>query len=910
MIFNAALIALGLIVAVAGLALGKWSRNRIYPTVILGIGVAFLFVGLWLFSGNYARNKQRAEYIYLSMRCLENRDTAGAVYHLGKTNATETCAAAVARSALENYRSNRMIARINRDIARSKAESGPLRRPAEEMLVSHLDAYLKAEETDGEEFVALIQELIQFLGIRSSRQAVLDEYVQSSGLSSDVITRMGLSETEQSRLQISAALQRGNYIEAVREAAALVERDGSDKNRLLLAETVAECAYGGQNVLPDDIFSRPDENGSPSARRERERLEREYETISKEAQVLEDASDLLSSVELEKKLALTERAGRLKKRANHLFVYRGFNAIANIRTVEAGITRARLRFSLQEYDKAVAELLNIKRDVLAMLLDTQAVRERLENLELDSGALFYDSVEFQDALVRLLTTPYPDLRYLSQAPLTTDFTRYLVSAQKTYGQELFLTRVDASEYPAVTVRVSGRKDFLQKIMEGGRGVTVQDSGRTVRYTVRNAQSAGTNISVVVDRSGSMASGSDPGYSSQSATRLENLKAALDEFIHNMADGNRMALVAFSDTAEKLVELTADKGELLSKSNGMEAYGGTNVTQGIRAGTDSLRNAGGEKVMLLMTDGEFSIDYAAVQEAAEAHIVIDTIGFGSANQEALENIAQMTGGQHIQADSSSELSNVYASLQRIIGNTLELTYQVEIPEASEAETPGYVFIKTEGSPGIRAEYAPSNLSERARLDICSPALLDVRLLDGSRDISLTFGGEHLSQVREILVGGRRGTIVSQTDNRLDITVPVASVDGWLDVETLLTDGTGQIFRHLIAAGVPERCPDIRLGCLTISSAQNLPLSGGAFLLGGEQILLAQTGGVPRRFSVWGFMEVPGADNLSSATVRGWGEMTLAESGGDVPSVLTGAWELRCAPENFQLKKLALSGEEAG
>ena len=152
-------------------------------------------------------------------------------------------------------------------------------------------------------------------------------------------------------------------------------------------------------------------------------------------------------------------------------------------------------------------------------------------LYVEGDALFYESLEYQDALVRLLTIPCSDLRYIAQTPLTTDFMRYLVSARKVYGQELFLTRVDVSGYPAVTVRVSGREDLLQKILEGGKGAVVQDSGRTVSYTAKQIQTENTSISVVVDRSGSMSWAGDAGYAGQSATRLENLKAALDEFIH-------------------------------------------------------------------------------------------------------------------------------------------------------------------------------------------------------------------------------------------------------------------------------------------------------------------------------------------------------------------------------------------
>ena len=330
-----------------------------------------------------------------------------------------------------------------------------------------------------------------------------------------------------------------------------------------------------------------------------------------------------------RKLALAERSAELKRKADDLFAYRAFNAIENIHTVEAGIMRARLYFALRDSDKAVSALLDIRRDMIAMLLDSQSIKDQLQIVEeaYRSDALFYDSLEFQDALIQLLTSPYPDLLYLSRTPLTVDFTRYIISEQKTYGEELFLTKLDISKYPTVTLTLSGREELLQQIIDGQEGVTIHDSGRQVSYTARAVEDAAASICVVVDRSGSMGSAGDPGYSSTPSTRIENLKSALDEFVHNMSANTLVSLVAFSNMAEELVGLTSDQGELLSKVAELSPTGGTDVNAGIREGVSSLRNAVGTPVMLLMTDGEFYLDDAAVREAADAEVTIHTIGFG-------------------------------------------------------------------------------------------------------------------------------------------------------------------------------------------------------------------------------------------------------------------------------------------
>ena len=109
------------------------------------------------------------------------------------------------------------------------------------------------------------------------------------------------------------------------------------------------------------------------------------------------------------------------------------------------------------------------------------------------------------------------------------------------------------------------------------------------------------------------------------------------------------------------ELSADPTRLQAAARELVANGGTNISAGLEQALAVLGRADGARTVLLMTDGQSSLDMGVVQQLAAQGIVVHTIGFGQVDDNLLQTIADATGGQYIRADSSSELENVYASL---------------------------------------------------------------------------------------------------------------------------------------------------------------------------------------------------------------------------------------------------------
>ena len=142
-----------------------------------------------------------------------------------------------------------------------------------------------------------------------------------------------------------------------------------------------------------------------------------------------------------------------------------------------------------------------------------------------------------------------------------------------------------------------------------------------------------NIVIAVDTSMSMLA------KDLKPSRIENAKLMLKSLISSF-DNYRAGIVAFSGNAFTQCPLTTDKEAfnyfVTSLRVGMINQKGTDLALAVTKSVDMLKNKGGEKTLILITDGEdFSEDIKAAGDyAAENQIRIFTIGIGSSDGELI------------------------------------------------------------------------------------------------------------------------------------------------------------------------------------------------------------------------------------------------------------------------------------
>jgi Ca-activated chloride channel family protein len=158
-----------------------------------------------------------------------------------------------------------------------------------------------------------------------------------------------------------------------------------------------------------------------------------------------------------------------------------------------------------------------------------------------------------------------------------------------------------------------------------------------------AKRRGNDIIFAVDTSRSM---STPDVK---PNRLERAKLAISDFM-SRRDGDAVGLVAFAGSAFLQSPITLDYGAFQESLNALDTRviprGGTNIASAIQEAQAALqRRADGDKVMILVTDGEDLEGSAldAAKAAAKEGLKIYTVGVGSANGDLIPLPADQGGG---------------------------------------------------------------------------------------------------------------------------------------------------------------------------------------------------------------------------------------------------------------------------
>lgn len=158
------------------------------------------------------------------------------------------------------------------------------------------------------------------------------------------------------------------------------------------------------------------------------------------------------------------------------------------------------------------------------------------------------------------------------------------------------------------------------------------------------------VALVLDSSGSMGE-NDPGYLRREGARL---------LADRCPPGTRFTLVRFESAARRLVDRSADAGELKGALSQIGASGGTRVCLGLGEAVGAFRNAepGARKAVVLFTDG-LSEDKCTAEDLASDGITLFSVGLSKAADGAtLQAMAAATGGSYVHALTSADLQAVF------------------------------------------------------------------------------------------------------------------------------------------------------------------------------------------------------------------------------------------------------------
>ncbi|MEO3800223.1 von Willebrand factor type A domain-containing protein [Nonomuraea sp. B1E8] len=178
-----------------------------------------------------------------------------------------------------------------------------------------------------------------------------------------------------------------------------------------------------------------------------------------------------------------------------------------------------------------------------------------------------------------------------------------------------------------------------------------------------AQRRPANLTFVVDVSGSMA---EPG-------RLDLVKSALNKLLDQLAPGDQVSIVAFSDEATVLASMTplTAREELREAVDQLAVDGGTNLESGLVAGYEeaskAFRTAATNRVILL-SDGlanQGSTEWQAILDRVEEHagkqVTLLTVGVGrDYGDELMEQLADNGDGMAVYVSSQEEADKIFTT----------------------------------------------------------------------------------------------------------------------------------------------------------------------------------------------------------------------------------------------------------
>jgi VWFA-related protein len=240
------------------------------------------------------------------------------------------------------------------------------------------------------------------------------------------------------------------------------------------------------------------------------------------------------------------------------------------------------------------------------------------------------------------------------------------------GVVLTLNQINIERFPEINIYLTAadERGIPLKGLELNN-FKVQEDGRMVRVKgVFPLEKGDEPLSVVlaIDRSGSM----------RGQPIKDALKAAKD-FIREMRAIDRVGLVSFDDRVTVISRPNADKGPLLKEIDKIKVGKDTALNDAVMKSLQLLSPFIGRRAVIVLTDGKENRSKTtregAIQEAVRMGVPIITVGLGrEVDIDALDAMADGSGGRPFYAQTSSELSALYQAIARQLINQYRVTLQ--------------------------------------------------------------------------------------------------------------------------------------------------------------------------------------------------------------------------------------------
>ena len=659
---------------------------------------------------------------------------------------------------------------------------------------------------------------------------------------------------EVKKLECKYYVKENDYEQAKEKALELVKSNRNEENYVIYTDIIAQEAYENEKMI-DDIGDIPADEIFDMTDKEVKNLVEKAEKIDKQIEGVKEKFDAEDEEIADKLDKLEEEADELYTEAVYVDVYRAINYIIAKEPVNGDTTGmydlqlAKLYLVAGDRDTASEYLYKVI-DNSVDISDSSAIKEALNEVVSQYNQITGDefNAELNTAIEELIRKQSSNVVSIGAGTINGTFNSYVASSLKYDKINIHISKIDTEDYPTIKAYVNingdkdGKSELASDFTEADFSLIDAQYEITNFNILKNGESNQVSIGIVMDHSGSM-----------NGTPLANAKMAAESAVEHMnRDNQKISIVAYDDRATVMFGLSNKTESLKRAINNVKEGGGTNISSGLFAGLEEIKDEAGSRAIILMSDGQDGGSKESMQnainEAVENGICVYTVAFGECDEEYMKWIADATGGKYMKASDSSDLSDIYLTLQRYIVNNYCIEYKIEknvdtdpryltvsINEYNATKTKDY-YLNEENKPESEEDESGIIKVDENAIGISSMSPSGVSVKEVADGMEVTMTGSGFEDGMNVVIGNIPLTNVMVEDKtRLTGTLKGAFEAGIYDVYVKTEDGKMAIANNMFKVFKSGKTKSVRLGSVTIT-ADSIGQTGDSTLVASGNVLI--------------------------------------------------------------------------
>jgi tight adherence protein B len=225
--------------------------------------------------------------------------------------------------------------------------------------------------------------------------------------------------------------------------------------------------------------------------------------------------------------------------------------------------------------------------------------------------------------------------------------------------------VDKSDHPRVDVIVAVPPALAGDLRAGSFAMT--ENGDLRALSIGKLRDV-LEVVVVVDTSGSM-----------DGEPLASAKEAAKDFVAQLDEDTRVAVVGFGATASTKAAFGSSRSEIFDAIDSLSAGGETALYDGLQLAADQFADVNARRFVVVLSDGTDTASTSQLEDVSASYnddgvsLYAITLASADADFSGLQTLAQDVQGQVVAATDAASLRDTYASVASRLTNQYQVSY---------------------------------------------------------------------------------------------------------------------------------------------------------------------------------------------------------------------------------------------